>query len=92
MTTFSSGVFASNADDDHHAELQQLVGDIGRRSFDARIGQRRIPEQFDAQLWRNLEDTGLTRLTSTADLDAGPAELAVVLSGIARHAGAVPLA
>ncbi|MGX9787847.1 acyl-CoA dehydrogenase family protein [Mycobacterium sp. MMS18-G62] len=92
MTAFSSGVFASDTGDDEHAELQQLVDDIGRRSFDVRIGQRRIPEQFDAQLWRNLEDTGLARLTSTADLDAGPAELAVVLSGIAQHAGAVPLA
>ncbi|OCB26407.1 acyl-CoA dehydrogenase [Mycobacterium malmoense] len=92
MTTFSTGVFASGTADDEHAELLQLVDDIGRRSFDARIGQRRIPEQFDAQLWRTLDETGLARLTSTADLGAGPGELAIVLCGIARHAGAVPLA
>ncbi|MDT5015116.1 MAG: acyl-CoA dehydrogenase, partial [Mycobacterium sp.] len=58
----------------------------------AKLGTRRVPEQFDADLWRNLEDTGLTRLTSTPDLDAGPQELAIVLYGVARHAGAVPLA
>jgi len=92
MTAFSRGVFATDTTDDEHAELRRLVDDIGQRSFDARIGQRRIPEQFDAQLWRNLEDTGLARLTSTADLGAGPPELAIVLAGIARHAGAVPLA
>ncbi|MGD1257063.1 acyl-CoA dehydrogenase family protein [Mycobacterium seoulense] len=92
MTAFSSGAFAGDTADDEHAELRQLVDDIGRRSFDARIGQRRIPEQFDAQLWRNLEETGLARLTSTADLGAGPGELAIALWGIARHAGAVPLA
>ena len=69
-----------------------MVDDIGRRSFDAKLGTRRVPEQFDADLWRNLEDTGLTRLTSTPDLDAGPHELAIVLYGVARHAGAVPLA
>jgi acyl-CoA dehydrogenase len=92
MTVFSSGVFASGTANDEQAELRQLVDDVGRRSFDARKGQRRIPEQFDAALWRNLEDTGLARLTSTADLGAGPAELAVALYGIARHAGAVPLA
>ncbi|ORA19934.1 acyl-CoA dehydrogenase family protein [Mycobacterium arosiense] len=92
MTAFSTGVFATDTVNDEHAELRQLVDDIGRRSFDARLGQRRIPEQFDAELWRNLEDTGLARLTSTADLGAGPPELAIALSGIARHAGAVPLA
>ncbi|OBI35181.1 acyl-CoA dehydrogenase [Mycobacterium sp. E1386] len=92
MTAFSKGVFATDTADDEHAELRQLVDDIGRRSFDARIGQRRIPEQFDAELWHSLKDTGLARLTSTADLGAGPRELAIALSGIARHAGAVPLA
>ena len=92
MTAFSTGVFGTVTAEDEHTELRQLVDDIGRRSFDARLGQPRVPEQFDAQLWRNLEDTGLARLTSTADLGAGPAELAVVLYGIARHAGAVPLA
>jgi acyl-CoA dehydrogenase len=42
------------------------------------------------ELWRNLEDTGLARLTSSQD--AGPAEAAIVLSGLARHAAAVPIA
>ena len=50
----------------------------------------RVPEQFDADLWRNLEDTGLTRLTSTPDLDAGPQELAIVLYGVARACGRGP--
>ena len=71
-------------------ELEQLVDDIGQRSFDARLGQRGFPDSFDEELWRNLEDTGLTRLTSGQD--AGPAELATVLAGLARHAAAVPIA
>ncbi|MGH3678287.1 MAG: acyl-CoA dehydrogenase family protein [Mycobacterium sp.] len=71
-------------------ELAQLVDDIGRRSFDDRLGQRRLPEEFDNALWRNLEETGLSRLTSSQD--AGPAEAATVLSGLARHACAVPIA
>lgn len=92
MTALSGGVFATGTADDDGAELRQLVDDIGRRSFDAKLGRRRVPEPFDADLWRNLEDTGLTRLTSTPDLGAGPQELAIVLYGVARHAGAVPLA
>ena len=92
MTALSGGVFATGTADDDGAELRRLVDDIGRRSFDAKLGRRRVPEQFDADLWRNLEDAGLTRLTSTPDLDAGPQELAIVLYGVARHAGAVPLA
>ena len=91
MSALSGGVFATDTADDY-ADLRQLVDDIGRRSFDARIGTRRVPDQFDDELWGNLSDTGLTRLTSDPDLGAGPNELAVVLSGIARHAGAVPLA
>ena len=71
-------------------ELTQLVDDIGRRSFDARVGHRGVPDEFDDALWRNLEETGLSRLTSSQD--AGPAEAAIVLSGLARHAGAVPIA
>ena len=71
-------------------ELTQLVDEIGRRSFDARLGHRGVPEDFDDALWRNLEETGLSRLTSSQD--AGPAEAAIVLSGLARHAGAVPIA
>jgi acyl-CoA dehydrogenase len=69
--------------------LAQLVDDLGRRSFDARLGQRGFPDSFDEALWRNLEDTGLARLTSSQD--AGPAEAAIVLSGLARHAAAVPI-
>ncbi len=49
-----------------------------------------MPEEFDDALWRNLEETGLSRLTSSHE--AGPAEAAIVLSGLARHAGAVPIA
>ena len=71
-------------------ELAELVDDLGRRSFDARLGHRGLPETFDEALWRNLEDTGLARLTSSQD--AGPAEAAIVLSGLARHAAAVPIA
>jgi acyl-CoA dehydrogenase len=71
-------------------ELAQLVDDLGRRSFDARLGNRGIPESFDEALWRNLEDTGLARLTSSQD--AGPSDAAIVLSGLARHAAAVPIA
>src|ERR1700742_1941697 len=71
-------------------ELAQLVDDLGRRSFEERLGHRGFPESFDAALWRNLEDTGLARLTSSQD--AGPAEAAIVLSGLAKHAAAVPIA
>jgi alkylation response protein AidB-like acyl-CoA dehydrogenase len=71
-------------------ELTQLVDDIGRRSFDARLAHRGLQEEFDDALWRTLEETGLSRLTSSGD--AGPGEAAVVLSGLARHAGAVPIA
>ena len=71
-------------------ELAQLVDELGRLSFDARLGHRALPESFDEELWRNLEDTGLSRLTSSKD--AGPAEVAIVLSGLARHAAAVPIA
>jgi len=92
LTALSGGVFDTGTADDDGAELRQLVDDIGRRSFDAKLGRRRVPEPFDADLWRNLEDTGLTRLTSTPDSGAGPQELAIVLYGVARHAGAVPLA
>jgi acyl-CoA dehydrogenase len=78
--------------DDDMSELRQLVDELGRRSFDARVGHHTVPEEFDDALWRNLEETGLSRLTSTPDLAAGPGEAAIVLSGLARHAGAVPIA
>jgi acyl-CoA dehydrogenase len=87
----AGGVFFVSAGDDD-AELHRLVDDIGRRAFDARLGQERRPEQFDAKLWHTLEESGLTRLTTTPDLGAGAAEMAVVLRGLARHAAAVPIA
>ena len=58
-------------------ELAQLVDDLCSRST-------------GDELWRNLEETGLARLTSSQG--AGPAEAAIVLSGLARHAAAVPIA
>jgi acyl-CoA dehydrogenase len=91
LTALAGGVFATAVEDDN-ADLRQLVEDIGRRSFDARLGRRQRPERFDDALWRNLTDAGLTRLTSAPELGAGPGDLAVVLSGLARHAAAVPLA
>ncbi|WP_375487889.1 acyl-CoA dehydrogenase family protein [uncultured Mycobacterium sp.] len=90
MTALAGGVF--DQPDDDGAELRQLVDDIGRRCFEARLGQRTRPERFDEALWRHLQDTGLARLTSTPELAAGPGELATVLAGLARHAGAVPIA
>lgn len=71
-------------------ELARLVDDIGRRSFDSRQAHRALPEEFDDALWRHLEETGLSRLTTRED--AGPAESAIVLSGLARHDCAVPVA
>lgn len=71
-------------------ELEELVADLGQRSFEARLGRPPFPDAFDEQLWRNLEETGLSRLTSTQD--AGVAEAAIVLRGLARHAAAVPIA
>ncbi len=71
-------------------ELEQLVADLGVRSFEARLGRPSFPDTFDAELWRNLEETGLSRLTATED--AGPAEAAIVLRGLAGHAAAVPIA
>jgi len=86
------GVFHTTAVNNSHAELRALADEIGSRAFTERLGKRQRPEQFDSALWQHLEDTGLARLTSTPDPDAGPAELAVVLYSLARRAGAVPLA
>jgi alkylation response protein AidB-like acyl-CoA dehydrogenase len=71
-------------------ELSQLVDDVGRRAFDAKLGQRGLPDELDVDLWRTLEETGLTRLTSAQD--ASLQESAVVLEGLARWAAAVPVA
>lgn len=93
MSTWLSGGVIDNApNNDDSTELRQLVDDIGRRSFDARIGHRSRPDHFDDALWRALQETGLDRLTSTPDLAATPADAAVVLRGLARHAAAVPIA
>jgi acyl-CoA dehydrogenase len=92
MSVLTGGVFASTNAYDDDAELRQLVDELGRRAYDAGLGHRGVPDEFDAELWRNLEDTGLARLTSTPDAGAGPSELAIALYGLARHAGAVPLA
>ncbi|CAN5148796.1 acyl-CoA dehydrogenase family protein [soil metagenome] len=88
----AGGVFAGSGADDDTAELRALVDDIGSRSFEARLGQRKLPETFDDTAWGNLEETGLTRLTTTPDLEAGPIEAAVLLRGLARHSIAAPIA
>ena len=92
MSVLSGGIFDTADEKDDTAELRALVDELGRRSFEARLGQRGMPERFDDDLWHTLEETGLVRLTSTPDLGAGPVESAVVLYGVARHAGAVPIA
>ncbi|BBZ27293.1 acyl-CoA dehydrogenase [Mycolicibacterium madagascariense] len=92
MSILTGGVFATKGSGDDIAELRSLVDDLGRRSFDAQLGRRGLPDRFDAELWRNLDETGLARLTSAPDADAGPRELAVTFYGLARHACGVPLA
>ena len=84
MSVLAGGVFAADTQDEF-TELRSLVDDIGSRAADARIGQRRLPESFDELAWRNLDETGLSRLTSDPELGAGPAEAAVVLRGLARR-------
>lgn len=86
----SGGVFASSTDS--FTELRDLADSIGRESFGAAIGHRSLPDPFDAVAWRRLEDAGLTRLSSSADSGGGPADVAVVLRALARHAVTVPLA
>lgn len=90
MSVLSGGVFAAGTDD--LTELRQLADDIGERSFTDRIGHRALPDPLDASAWRHLEDSGLTRLLSTQDSGAGPAEVAVILRSLARHAVSVPVA
>ena len=92
MSALSGGLLDPPSAGDDTAELRALVDELGRRSFEARLGQRGVPEKFDSELWRNLEETGLAQLTQRAGLGAGPVESAVVLYGVARHAGAVPIA
>ncbi|MGB3484836.1 MAG: acyl-CoA dehydrogenase family protein [Mycobacterium sp.] len=89
MSVLSGGVFASTTEDEY-SELRSLVDDIGRRSAQARSGQRTLPEHFDHNTWAHLEETGLSRLTTGEA--AGPGEAAVVLRGLAQHAVAAPIA
>lgn len=92
LAALSGGVIGASINDEDLDDLRQLVNDIGARSFTARVGQRCLPETFDSILWGHLEETGLSRLTTTAELRAGPVECAVLLSGLARHAAAAPVA
>lgn len=90
MSVISGGVFGSAPDD--LTDLRNLVDEIGTRSFEAKIGHRSLPDAFDAAAWRHLEDSGLTRLSCSEESGAGPAEVAVVLRSLARHAVTVPVA
>jgi acyl-CoA dehydrogenase len=92
MNTLAGGVLGAKDEKDEDAELRALIDELGRRSYDTALGRREVPDRFDVQLWRNLEETGLARLSSAPDSDAGPRELAVVLYSLARHACAVPVA
>jgi acyl-CoA dehydrogenase len=83
---------AAESTTDDQAELRELVDGLGRRTAVARGGSRSVEQCFDTQLWRHLVTTGLHRLTSTAELAAGPIESAVVLHGLARCSAAVPIA
>nr|WP_221220121.1 acyl-CoA dehydrogenase [Mycolicibacterium sp. BK634] len=88
----TGGVFGPLSSTGDFAELRQLAEGIGARSFDERIGHRGLPDDVDTTAWRHLQDAGLTRLTSDPESGGGPAELAVVLRALARHAVTVPLA
>lgn len=92
MSALAGGVFESSGEPDEFADLRQLVEDIGSRSFDERIGHRGLPDGFDVTAWRHLEAAGLTRLSSDPESGGGPAESALVLRALARHAVTVPLA
>ena len=92
LAALSGGVMDTGIDDADLAELRQLVNDIGARHFTARTGQRSVAETFDKDLWRHLDDTGLSRLTTTTELNAGPVECAVLLSGLARQCASAPVA
>ncbi|MBB3748147.1 acyl-CoA dehydrogenase [Mycolicibacterium sp. BK634] len=90
-----SGVAGHSKSKDHgdeHAELRALVKDVCFRSAPAHGERPRRPQMFDAVLWQSLVDAGLTRLTSSADAGASPPDAAVVLHGVARYSGAVPIA
>ncbi|WP_036467842.1 acyl-CoA dehydrogenase family protein [Mycobacterium genavense] len=86
------GILTADSQPDDLSDLCKLITDIGQKSSGARAGRGTMPETLDRQLWTDLCDTGLARLTSTPSLDAGPAELALVLYTLARHAAAAPIA
>ncbi|MCX2931653.1 acyl-CoA dehydrogenase family protein [Mycobacterium sp. CVI_P3] len=95
MTTswLAGGIFDAASDrDDDLAGLRTLVEDIGHRATRTDSGQARLRQDFDKTLWTTLVDSGLSHLSSSAELQAGPVELAIVLHGLARHNGAVPIA
>lgn len=91
-TPLAGGVFETAELDGDAADLRRLVDDIGRRASDRRPAHPTLHEPLDDQLWGDLEKTDLTGLVSTATLEAGPTELAIVLCGLARHSGAAPVA
>ncbi|WP_431236827.1 hypothetical protein ACQ86B_18165 [Mycolicibacterium aichiense] len=89
----AGGIFDDAArDDDDLGGLRTLVADIARRATRADSDRTRLPQQFDKPLWTMLVDSGLSHLTTTAELRAGPAECAIVLHGLARHNAAIPIA
>ena len=72
-------------------ELTQLVDDIGRRSFDARLGHRGVPDEFDDDAVAHsrgdrAEPADQQRRTPV------PRRRRSCCRGLARHAGAVPIA
>jgi acyl-CoA dehydrogenase len=88
----SLGSADDSATVDDNAGLRELIAELGQRSFDRLTGGRSRPAQFDVELWGNLEETGLSRLMTTAELEAGPASVALLLTGLARNACPVPVA
>ncbi|CAM3210031.1 acyl-CoA dehydrogenase [Williamsia muralis] len=86
-----AGLGETPSDDDNN-DVRSLVADLGARSRDRLTGQRSRPARLDEVLWANLEETGLSRLTTTVDFDAGPAQAAVLLSELAGFACPVPIA
>lgn len=86
----------SNANDDEavddNADLRALVADLGQRSVERLTGVRSRPVSADTVLWDSLEETGLARLSTTTEFEAGPAQVAILLGGLARSAAPVPVA
>ncbi|MFF7945134.1 acyl-CoA dehydrogenase family protein [Nocardia gamkensis] len=92
MTAMTAGVFDSESAADEYGDLRELVDDIAGKFCSAATDNHVVPQRFDAQLWRALDETGLSSLATSADAGAGPTEVAIVLYGLARHAAAVPIA